>query len=319
MALRKIGALERIDLKLADGADEARVRNAVAAILPANAEIVIRKPKTRRTDSLSRAYRVNLDMLALMALLTAPSSRFPRKRCRWAPALAIALLRVLGVQRRAILIQVLAEGAVVGGIGAIVGLGLGLGLADVALRFLAAISAAAIFTARGRKLIFRAGPAAFGFLLLGVCGAARSVCRRAMRHGHSRRLRSKMPATRPIRMPLPGALIALALLIAGAVARSSLAVYAFRCSAMHRSRCCGRRVAAMPLLARILLAPLQRSPSRFRASCLEASLGRALPSGHCPVRHRASTSPHHRHGGDGVEFPRSAMIAGAGAAGPICI
>src|SRR5258705_1199612 len=65
-----LGRLQRIDLKLAGGADATRVRNAVAAILPANAEIVSQETETRRTDSLSRAYRVNLDMLALMALLT---------------------------------------------------------------------------------------------------------------------------------------------------------------------------------------------------------------------------------------------------------
>jgi len=56
----------------------------------------------------------------------------------------------LGVQRRAILIQVLAEARLVGGIGAIVGLGLGLGLADVGCVFLAAISRR-YFYGRGRN------------------------------------------------------------------------------------------------------------------------------------------------------------------------
>src|SRR5215471_12769666 len=65
-----LGRLQRIDLKLTEGVDPARVRGAVAAILPADAEIMNRESEARRTDSLSRAYRVNLDMLALMALLT---------------------------------------------------------------------------------------------------------------------------------------------------------------------------------------------------------------------------------------------------------
>src|SRR4029077_14547783 len=126
-----LGRLQRIDLKLADGADEARLRKAVAAILPANAEIADKETETRRTDSLSRAYRVNLDMLALMALLTGAFLAFSAQALSVARRRSqFALLRVLGVQRRAILIQVLAEGAIVGGIGAIVGLGLGLGLAD---------------------------------------------------------------------------------------------------------------------------------------------------------------------------------------------
>src|SRR4029077_8420721 len=110
-----LGRLQRIDLKLAEGADEARLRTAVAAILPANAEIVDQETETRRTDSLSRAYRVNLDMLALMALLTgaflvysAQSLSVARRRPQF------ALLRVIGLQRRGLLAQVLAEGAIMG-------------------------------------------------------------------------------------------------------------------------------------------------------------------------------------------------------------
>jgi len=166
-----LGRLQRIDLKLADGANEARLRNAVAAILPANAEIVDQETETRRTDSLSRAYRVNLDMLALMALLTGAFLAFSAQALSVARRRSqFALLRVLGVQRRAILIQVLAEGAVVGGIGAIVGLGLGLGLADVALRFLGGDLGGGYFYGTRPQLIF-APAAAFGFLILGVLAA----------------------------------------------------------------------------------------------------------------------------------------------------
>ena len=65
-----LGRLHRVDLKLAEGADPARVSSAVAALLPSDAEIANQDTEAKRTDSLSRAYRVNLDMLALMALLT---------------------------------------------------------------------------------------------------------------------------------------------------------------------------------------------------------------------------------------------------------
>ena len=65
----ELGRLQRIDVKLAAGVDPARMRGVIAAALPADAEIVNRDSEARRTDALSRAYRVNLDMLALMALL----------------------------------------------------------------------------------------------------------------------------------------------------------------------------------------------------------------------------------------------------------
>src|SRR5262249_40718917 len=114
-----LGKLHRIDLKLEPGVDPARIRSTIASMLPPNASIVSRESEARRTDSLSRAYRVNLDMLALMALLTgaflvysAQSLSVARRRAQF------ALLRVLGVYRRGLVAQVLAEGAIVGAVGA---------------------------------------------------------------------------------------------------------------------------------------------------------------------------------------------------------
>ena len=234
-----LGRLQRIDLKLADGADATRVRNALAAILPAAAEIVSQETETRRTDSLSRAYRVNLDMLALMALLTGAFLAFSAQALSVARRRSqFALLRVLGVQRRAILLQVLAEGAVVGGIGAIVGLGLGLGLADVALRFLGGDLGGGYFYGTRPQLIF-APEAALGFLLLGVLAALLGSvlpARDAARAQPAIALKDAGDAADA--NAIPGALIALALLLAGAVARVSRRSTGFRCSAMHRSRFC---------------------------------------------------------------------------------
>ncbi|HXJ03356.1 MAG TPA: ABC transporter permease, partial [Micropepsaceae bacterium] len=112
----KLGRLQRIDLKFADGADISRVRSELTAVLPADAEIVSETTEARRTDSLSRAYRINLDMLALMALLTGAFLAFSAQALSVARRRSqFALLRVLGVQRRALLIQVLLEGGIVGG------------------------------------------------------------------------------------------------------------------------------------------------------------------------------------------------------------
>ena len=255
-----LGRLQRIDLKLAEGADAARLRNAVAAMLPANAEIVNQETETRRTDSLSRAYRVNLDMLALMALLTGAFLAFSAQALSVARRRSqFALLRVLGVQRRAILTQVLAEGAVVGGIGAIVGLGLGLGLADVALRFLGGDLGGGYFYGTRPQLIF-APEAALGFLLLGVLAALLGSvlpARDAARAQPAIALKDAGDAADA--NAIPGALIALALLLAGAVASrlpsvAGLPLFGYLSIALLLAG----GVAAMPMLARILLAPLQR-------------------------------------------------------------
>jgi putative ABC transport system permease protein len=111
----RLGRLDRIDLKLADGADAAQVRAAIVAMLPGDAVLTGTSDDASRTDALSRAYRVNLDMLALVALLTggflvysAQALSIARRRPQF------ALLRVLGASRRLIVGQLLIEGLVLG-------------------------------------------------------------------------------------------------------------------------------------------------------------------------------------------------------------
>ena len=64
-----LGRLQRVDLALQPGADAAAVQAAVRAVLPADAQLVTPQSEAQRSDSLSRAYRVNLEMLAMVALL----------------------------------------------------------------------------------------------------------------------------------------------------------------------------------------------------------------------------------------------------------
>ncbi len=132
-----LGRLQRIDLKFAPGVNPATVEAALRARLPADAQIVTAQSEAKRGDNLTKAYRVNLEMLAMMALLTggflvysAQSLSVARRRPQF------ALLRVLGLERRGLLAQVFVEGALVGGIGAVLGLALGLGVAFGTLRFL---------------------------------------------------------------------------------------------------------------------------------------------------------------------------------------
>jgi putative ABC transport system permease protein len=256
----QLGRLQRIDLKLAQGADTARLRSAIAAMLASDAEIVNQETEARRTDSLSRAYRINLEMLALVALLTGAFLAYSAQALSVARRRAqFALLRVLGAERRAVLAQVLIEGAVVGAIGAMMGLGLGLVLAEAALRFLGGDLGGGYFSGTRPELIFAPG-AALTFLSLGVVAALLGSVLPARDAARAQpAIALKEAGDVADAKAAPGARIAAVLLTAGAAfaflpAAGGLPLFGYLSMALLLAG----GVAAMPLLARILLAPLQR-------------------------------------------------------------
>ena len=256
----QLGRLQRVDLRLADGADPARVRSEVAAILPADASIATRESEARRTDNLSRAYRVNLDMLALVALLTgaflvfsAQSLSVTRRRPHF------ALLRVIGVERRGVLVQVLAEGAIVGGIGAITGLALGLGFANTALALFGGDLGGGFFRGSRPSLVF-APDAAFVFFALGLAAALFGSALPALEAARARpAIALKDAASAEDAKGARAGRIALVLLATGTgaaflPAMGGIAVFGYLSIALLLAG----GIAAMPMLARGLLAPLQR-------------------------------------------------------------
>jgi len=135
-AFGQLGRLSRIDLRLQAGVDRAawlrtlQLPPGVAATAAADAE--------QRVSNLSRAYRVNLTVLALVALFVGAFLVFSVVSLGVAQRTpAFALLGVLGLtaaQRRA---WVLAECALLGAAGSALGLLAGAGMAAAALRFLA--------------------------------------------------------------------------------------------------------------------------------------------------------------------------------------
>jgi putative ABC transport system permease protein len=136
-AFDRIGRLNRLDLRMAPGVSRAGAERAIAAVLPPDARLSTPEAESRRSGDLSRAYRVNLGMLAMVALLTggflvfsAQSLSIARRRP------AFALLQVLGLPRRGLFLQVLAEGAVLGVLGAALGLAAGAALAGAVLSLL---------------------------------------------------------------------------------------------------------------------------------------------------------------------------------------
>lgn len=127
----------------ADAVSEGRVRLAPATAvsvsnwlslwagrLPTGLVMRAAEDDSTRISNLSRAYRVNLNVLALVALLTGAFLVFATQLTAVAErSTQFALLGVLGLSPRMRLLQVLLEGLAIGVPGAGLGLGLGYGLA----------------------------------------------------------------------------------------------------------------------------------------------------------------------------------------------
>src|SRR6266571_1428463 len=165
------GVLNRIDLRLRPGADPQRLAGRLGAELPPGTLIERPEADAERTGALSRAYRVNLNVLALVALFTGGLLVFS------AQALAVvrrrsqlALLRALGMTRRALVAMLLAEAAVVGAVGALAGIALGHATAAIVLRRFGAELGAGYFRGLEPTLVLDM-PALVLFFSAGVLAA----------------------------------------------------------------------------------------------------------------------------------------------------
>lgn len=164
----RVGRINRIDLSLAD---RATAEAAIRKLLPPEAILSSPDDRSAQGDSLSRAYRVNLDMLALVALLTggflvySAQSLSVVRRQR-----AFALLRTLGMPRGGVVAAVVIEGIVIGVIGSLAGLAAGYGLAWGALQWLGGDLGAGYFRGGNTRIAFQP-IAALGFFGLGLLAA----------------------------------------------------------------------------------------------------------------------------------------------------
>jgi putative ABC transport system permease protein len=165
----QLGRLTRIDVRLVPGADRDAVLRDVA--LPDGVRAAAPDEAAQRVSNLSRAYRVNLTVLALVALFTGAFLVFSIMALSVAKRLPqLALLGVLGLAARARLALVLAECALVGAAGSLAGLALGTGLAQLALVLLAGDLGGAYFPGVTPGLRFSFGAAA-AYGALGVVAA----------------------------------------------------------------------------------------------------------------------------------------------------
>ena len=170
----KLGKLSRIDLKLRQGVNrdafQADLSRALEAQYPGRFQVGQPNDENQnsRNNNLSRAYRVNLTVLALVALFTGAFLVFStqalsviRRRGQF------ALLRVLGMERGQLLRQVLLEGASLGIVGAALGIAGGYAMAAVALRFFGGDLGAGYFAGVQPQVQFTP-VAAFVYFALGL-------------------------------------------------------------------------------------------------------------------------------------------------------
>jgi putative ABC transport system permease protein len=163
------GRITRIDLRLVPGSDRAALLARLA--LPDGVQAQAADDGAQRVSNVSRAYRVNLMVLALVALFVGAFLVFSVVALSVAQrAQGFALLGVLGLTARERRALVLAVCAALGLAGSLVGLLLGAALAVLALRWMAGDLGGGYFPGIAPRLVFGAHEAA-AFLALGTASA----------------------------------------------------------------------------------------------------------------------------------------------------
>lgn len=132
--LDMLGKLTRIDIRLAAGANADAIAQTIERLLPAGVKLTTPTAEAEQSVQLSRAFRINITALALVALFTGAflvystqSLAIIRRRREF------ALLHALGVTAKEQIASVILTGALLGAIGAMVGVLLGIGLAKFGL------------------------------------------------------------------------------------------------------------------------------------------------------------------------------------------
>jgi putative ABC transport system permease protein len=170
--LNQIGRLNRIDLRLMPGIDVEAFRRALGPTLPVGVLAIAPQVERDRAITVTRAYRVNLNMLALVALWTGAFLVFSTqslsvlRRRR-----SLALLRALGVTRGQLQRALIGEGAALGVAGSLLGIMLGLGFAAIVLHYLTGDLGNGQLRAAGASL--RAAPLPLlAFFVMGTAAAS---------------------------------------------------------------------------------------------------------------------------------------------------
>ena len=164
----RLGAVSRIEIRLRSGANNEATRDQINNLLPAGVTLESPEMTAENSADLSKAYRVNMMILALVALFTGVFLVFSTQALaviRRRPQLA--LVRVLGLSKRRLIAYLLLEGAVIGACGAALGVALGYALAAFTLRTVGADLGAGYFPGVTPTLNLSVAPVV-AFLLLGI-------------------------------------------------------------------------------------------------------------------------------------------------------
>ncbi len=165
------GQITRLDLRLTPGADRAAFINRIAAALPPGVRAVAPDVREQQAAAMSRAYRVNLTMLAMIALFSGALLVFSTQMLSVAERVSeLAFLRVLGVTQRGTVGLMLFEAVLLGAAGALLGAALGYALAWGALHVLGGDLGAGFFHGTRPALTF-APMTTLLFVLLGAAAA----------------------------------------------------------------------------------------------------------------------------------------------------
>lgn len=165
---RRFGELDRIDLRLHAGVDPAQLRRDLLRRFGDRLLVGDSGADRRRVEAMTRAYRVNLQLLSSAGLLTAgflvwslATLSMRRRRAH------LALLRTLGMGRLRIARLLTAQGLLLGLAGGLLGVSLGVGLAWVGVAWLGGDLGAGYFEQTARRLWWDGGLLC-GYLALGV-------------------------------------------------------------------------------------------------------------------------------------------------------
>ena len=170
-AFDRVGRLSRIDLRLRPGVDARAFGKTLAARLPPG--VVAGEPASigGRAENMTRAYRVNLNALAMIALLTGLFLVFSTLALQAARRRQeFALLRAVGLTRRELETHLALEGGLLGLVGAAIGTLLGLGAAYLLLRGYGPDLGAGYF--QGLQPALSPDPVALGAIAAAGIGAA---------------------------------------------------------------------------------------------------------------------------------------------------
>jgi putative ABC transport system permease protein len=197
--LGRLGELNRLDIHLAKGASRDTVQKLIAPLLPAGVHVAAVQTLEQASGYPSRAYRVNLNVLAMVALFTggflvfsAQALDVARRRSEH------ALLRVLGLTAPRLSRLILLEAGALGALGGLLGVALGYFLALTALRYAGAdlgtgqLRAAApqlgVQWASGFLYVAAGMMVAIAGALLPALDAARAPAAQALKAGDDQRM-----------------------------------------------------------------------------------------------------------------------------------